>query len=122
MIRGFKQVLPPILVAGAVVALAFLGAGLAGVALVLRQLPQASPLLPVDLLRIPMFALSIGTSVCSFTAQMLAYVSIPFYFQDVLGRDAVATGLLITPWRPLCRLPLTIPGFGITARRRKPCR
>jgi DHA2 family multidrug resistance protein-like MFS transporter len=82
----------------AVSALAFLGAGLAGVALVLRQLPQASPLLPVDLLRIPMFALSIGTSVCSFTAQMLAYVSIPFYFQDALGRDAVATGLLITPW------------------------
>jgi len=82
----------------AVSALAFLGAALAGVALVLRQLPQASPLLPVDLLRIPMFALSIGTSVCSFTAQMLAYVSIPFYFQDVLGRDAVATGLLITPW------------------------
>jgi MFS transporter, DHA2 family, multidrug resistance protein len=82
----------------AVVALAFLGAGLAGVALVLRQLPQSSPLLPVDLLRIPMFALSIGTSVCSFTAQMLAYVSIPFYFQNVLGRDAVATGLLITPW------------------------
>jgi DHA2 family multidrug resistance protein-like MFS transporter len=82
----------------AVSALAFLGAGLAGVALVLRQLPQASPLLPVDLLRIPMFALSIGTSVCSFTAQMLAYVSIPFYFQDALGRDAVTTGLLITPW------------------------
>jgi MFS transporter, DHA2 family, multidrug resistance protein len=82
----------------AVVALAFLGAALAGVALVLRQLPQSSPLLPVDLLRIPLFALSIGTSVCSFTAQMLAYVSIPFYFQDALGRDAVATGLLITPW------------------------
>ena len=82
----------------AVVALAFLGAALAGVALVLRQLPQASPLLPVDLLRIPLFALSIGTSVCSFVAQMLAYVSIPFYFQDVLGRDAVATGLLMTPW------------------------
>jgi len=82
----------------AVSALAFLGAGLAGVARVLRQLPQASPLLPVDLLRIPMFALSVGTSVCSFTAQMLAYVSIPFYFQDVLGRDAVAIGLLITPW------------------------
>ena len=80
------------------VALAFLGAALAGVALVLRQLPQASPLLPVDLLRIPLFALSIGTSVCSFVAQMLAYVSIPFYFQDVLGRDAVATGLLMTPW------------------------
>ncbi len=78
--------------------LLFAGAGISGIALVRRQLPQASPLLPVDLLRIPMFALSIGTSVCSFMAQMLAYVSIPFYFQQVFGRDAVATGLLITPW------------------------
>jgi DHA2 family multidrug resistance protein-like MFS transporter len=78
--------------------LAVLGAALAGVALVRRQLPQVSPLLPVDLLRIPMFALSIATSVCSFMAQMLAYVSIPFYFQHVLGRSDVETGLLMTPW------------------------
>jgi DHA2 family multidrug resistance protein-like MFS transporter len=80
------------------VALAFAGAGLAGLALVARQLPQAAPLLPVDLLRIPVFALSIATSVCSFAAQMLAYVAIPFYFQGALGRGAVATGLLMTPW------------------------
>src|SRR5665213_2074249 len=44
------------------------------------------------------FGLSIATSVCSFTAQMLAYIALPFYFQDALGRGAVATGLLITPW------------------------
>jgi DHA2 family multidrug resistance protein-like MFS transporter len=77
--------------------LALAGAVASGVALVLRQLPQRSPLLPVDLLRIPIFALSIASSVCSFAAQMLAYVAIPFYFQE-LGRGAVATGLLITPW------------------------
>jgi MFS transporter, DHA2 family, multidrug resistance protein len=80
------------------VVLAFAGAAVAGFALVRRQLPQSSPLLPVDLLRIPLFALSIITSVCSFAAQMLAYVAVPFYFQDLLGRDAVATGLLMTPW------------------------
>jgi DHA2 family multidrug resistance protein-like MFS transporter len=80
------------------VALAFGGAAVAGVALVARQLPQPAPLLPVDLLRIRVFALSIATSVCSFAAQMLAYVAIPFYFQDALGRGAVATGLLMTPW------------------------
>jgi MFS transporter, DHA2 family, multidrug resistance protein len=78
--------------------LGFVGAALSGVALVMRQLPQKSPLLPVDLLRIPMFALSIATSICSFAAQMLAYVSIPFYFQYTLGRSDVATGLLMTPW------------------------
>ncbi|MFS2225560.1 MFS transporter [Pantoea sp. B65] len=63
-----------------------------------RQLTLSFPLLPVDLLRIPIFSLSIGTSVCSFCAQMLAMVSLPFYLQTVLGRNEVATGLLLTPW------------------------
>ncbi len=63
-----------------------------------RQLSMPVPLLPVDLLRIPIFSLSLGTSVCSFCAQMLAMVSLPFFLQDVLGRDEVATGLLLTPW------------------------
>lgn len=69
-----------------------------GAVLVWRQLSQAWPLLPVDLMRIPIFAMSIATSFCSFIAQMMAYVSLPFYFQDFLGRSAVATGLLMTPW------------------------
>jgi DHA2 family multidrug resistance protein-like MFS transporter len=81
-----------------VIAAEFGIAVLAGCALVWRQLPQATPLLPIDLLRIPVFALSIGTSVSSFAAQMLAYVSLPFYLQDVLGRSQVQTGLLLTPW------------------------
>ena len=29
---------------------------------------------------------------------MLAMVSFPFFLQRVLGRDEVATGLLLTPW------------------------
>ena len=57
----------------------------AGWVLARRQLRMASPLLPVDLLRIPVFALSVATSVCSFAAQTLAFVALPFYFQDVLG-------------------------------------
>ncbi|MBO1081513.1 MFS transporter [Roseomonas haemaphysalidis] len=73
----------------------FLGFGLA---LVRRQAGRPSPLLPVDLLRIPVFALSIATSICSFTAQMLAFVAMPFLFQHALGRSAVESGLLITPW------------------------
>jgi len=76
----------------------FAGAGLAGWLLVRRQLSQPAPLLPVDLLRIPQFALSIGTSICSFAAQMLAFVSLPFYLQGGLGRSAVDSGLLMTPW------------------------
>ncbi|MBI0439802.1 MFS transporter [Dickeya dianthicola] len=63
-----------------------------------RQLSQSYPLLPVDLLRIPVFALSVGTSVSSFCAQMLAMVSLPFYFQSALGMNEIETGLLLTPW------------------------
>ena len=57
--------------------------------------------LPVDLLRIPLFALSIATSILSFVSQMLAYVSLPFHIQGTLGRTVVETGILMTPW-PVC--------------------
>jgi len=70
----------------------------AAVFLVRRELGQAAPLVPFDLLRIPIFGLSIATSIVSFAAQMLAYVALPFYFQTVMGRSAVETGLLMTPW------------------------
>jgi len=63
-----------------------------------RQLKQKNPLLPVDLLRIPIFSLSIGTSISSFTAQMLATVSLPFFFQNTLGYDSSEIGMLLTPW------------------------
>lgn len=63
-----------------------------------RQLHQDAPLLPLDLMKIPIFSLSVVTSICSFTAQMLALVSLPFFLQNVLGKTEVATGLLLTPW------------------------
>ena len=60
--------------------------------LVLRQTHMASPLLPVDLLRIPIFALSIATSIASFCGQMLAFVAMPFYLQSRFGYSAVRSG------------------------------
>ncbi|MBV9062376.1 MAG: MFS transporter, partial [Alphaproteobacteria bacterium] len=66
--------------------------------LVRRQAGVQAPLLPTDLLRIPLFSLSISASVCSFAAQMLALVSLPFFLQGTLHFTAVETGLLITPW------------------------
>jgi DHA2 family multidrug resistance protein-like MFS transporter len=69
-----------------------------GVALVWRQLKLPAPLLPVDLLRRPVFALSLATSIASFGAQALAIVSLPFYFEDRLGHSASTSGLLLTPW------------------------
>jgi DHA2 family multidrug resistance protein-like MFS transporter len=70
----------------------------AGVTLVLRSNAQTTPLVPIDLLRNKLFALTVLTSIASFSAQMLAYISLPFYLQGVLHRSQVATGLLMTPW------------------------
>jgi MFS transporter, DHA2 family, multidrug resistance protein len=70
----------------------------AGVTLVYRQTHMTSPLLPLDLLRIPVFALSIATSISSFCGQMLAFVAIPFYLEGHFGYSPVQMGLLITPW------------------------
>ena len=80
-------------------AILMVGAGVAaGACLVVREWSKPTPLMPLDLLRIPIFSLSIMTSIVSFAAQMLAYVAIPFLFQSVLGRSVFATGLLMTPW------------------------
>ena len=79
--------------------LALIVAGFAtGALLVKREWRDPRPLMPLDLLRIPIFALSIAASIVSFAAQMLAYVAIPFLLQSVLGRSVFETGLLMTPW------------------------
>ncbi len=81
-----------------------------GVILVWQQSRRQAPLLPLDLLRIPLFALSVGTSICSYAAQILAYVSLPFLFQTVMHRSAVATGLLVTPWPLLVAVAAPVAG------------
>ena len=84
---------------GSRLAILMVAAGIgAGAWLVCREWNKPTPLMPLDLLRIPIFSLSILTSIVSFAAQMLAYVAIPFLFQSVLGRTVFATGLLMTPW------------------------
>ena len=69
-----------------------------GVMHVRRQRAQVMPLLPLDLLRMPVFALSMGTSVTAFAAQMLAYIALPFLLLDCLHRPPADAGLLITAW------------------------
>ncbi len=86
------------------------GAAVMGALLVRRQLGLSAPMLPVDLYRRPLFALSSATSMCSFAAQGLSFVSLPFYFQTVLGRSAVETGLLLTPWPVMTGLLAPIAG------------
>lgn len=77
-----------------------------GATLVLWERGKPAPLFPMDLLRIPLFSLSLLTSVVSFAAQMLAFVTMPFVLQQAMGRSVVDSGLLMTPW------PLAV---GVTA-------
>ena len=80
------------------------------VLLVWLQSRRQAPLLPLDLMRVPVFALSAGASVCSYAAQILSYVSLPFLFQSTLGRSPLATGLLMTPWPLLVAVAAPISG------------
>ena len=81
-----------------------------GIMYIRRQLQIPMPILPVALFRSPIFSLSIGCSICCFTAQMLALVSLPFFMQHSLGLSVAQTGLLLTPW-PLATT-LTAPLAG----------
>jgi DHA2 family multidrug resistance protein-like MFS transporter len=71
---------------------------LLGWLLIRRQADHPAPMLPIDLFRRPVFALSAATAVCAFAVQGLAFVSLPFYFEDILMRTQVETGFFMTPW------------------------
>lgn len=92
-IDGAGNGLPPapllLQVAGCVIAAFFL---------IRRSSRRTDPLLPLDLLRIPAFSLSLCTSIISFLAQMMAFISLPFLFQSVYGFEPIAVGLLMMPW------------------------
>ena len=89
------------------VALAFV----IGFFLLRAQGRQPAPLVPVDLMRIPILALSIGTSMCSYAAQVAVFVALPFLFQVSLGWTAVTTGLVMTA------IPLAVAVVAIFAGR-----
>jgi DHA2 family multidrug resistance protein-like MFS transporter len=69
-----------------------------GTIFVRRQLTLRAPMLPVDLFRRPVFALSVATATCVHAAAMITLISLPFYFQYVEGMSPIEIGLLITPW------------------------
>jgi DHA2 family multidrug resistance protein-like MFS transporter len=75
-----------------------------------RQAGHAAPMLPVDLFRIPVFALSGITSVCAFTTQGLGFVALPFYFEQMLGLSQIETGFLITPWPIMVAVTANLAG------------
>jgi MFS transporter, DHA2 family, multidrug resistance protein len=86
------------------------GALIIGAIFISRQFTLPVPLLPVDLFRRPIFALSVATSICSFIAQTITYVALPFFFQNVGARSQVETGLLMTPWPAIVVIVAPIAG------------
>jgi MFS transporter, DHA2 family, multidrug resistance protein len=69
-----------------------------GAVYVQRQRREATPLFPIDLLRIRLFRLSMLTSISAFAAQVLTFIALPFLMFDVWHLSAVHAGLLITAW------------------------
>ncbi len=75
-----------------------------------RQRGHAAPVLPVDLMRRPLFRLSVFTSFSSFTTQGLAFVALPFFFQQQLDRPPVETGMLMSVWALVVALMAPVAG------------
>ena len=92
-VEGFSHGLDPRILSAGIAALLVVG-----FFFIRSQLREPYPLLPFDLLRIPIFSVSVLTSICSFLGQMLAMVALPFYLQHEFGYDEVAPGLLMTAW------------------------
>ncbi len=94
---------------GVMVAAELIGAVAIGFVFVRSQMKLRAPILPVELFAIPAFSLSVLTSVCSFVAASMAFVSMPFLF-EAGGLSTVDTGLLITPWPVMSAIVAPIAG------------
>ena len=70
----------------------------AGAYFVRRQFTLPRPLIALDLFQRPTFAMASLTSWGCFTAQGLAFVALPFFFQVSLSRTPLESGLLLTSW------------------------
>jgi MFS transporter, DHA2 family, multidrug resistance protein len=99
-------------------------AAVAGMVLMFRQTNLSSPLLPVDLLRIPIFALSIATSIAVACAAPLAGRLVEHYAAGLLGGIGLllfAAGLCALALMPATPSPLDViwrmalagAGFGL---------
>jgi DHA2 family multidrug resistance protein-like MFS transporter len=76
-----------------------------------RQFRLPRPMIALDLFRIPAFTLASATSFATFTAQGLAYVALPFFFQVALGRTPLESGLLLSSWPLATAIVAPIAGW-----------
>jgi len=99
-----------------VVSAAIVLAGAAiGVIFVRRELGEAKPILPVDLMMRPVLGLSVLGAFTAFTASMTLILSLPFRLQTGYGFTPAEVGAVITPW-PLTTM-IVAPTAGILSDR-----
>ncbi|WP_034299280.1 DHA2 family efflux MFS transporter permease subunit [Herbaspirillum sp. RV1423] len=70
----------------------------AGIAFVWDQRRARQPLLPLAMFASGRFSLAALTSLASFVGQGIAFVALPFLFQNAYGYSAFQSALLFTPW------------------------
>jgi DHA2 family multidrug resistance protein-like MFS transporter len=91
---------------------------LAALAFVRGQRRAPEPLLPLDIFANARFSLAALTSLVSFVGQGIAFVALPFLFQNGYGYSAFESAALFTPW-PL-GIVLVAPHAGRLADRHSP--
>ena len=112
-IYAARAMLEPVLIGGIQVA-AHAGTVTVGVALSLagvvsaallvrRERKRTNPVVPVDLMAMPVIGLSALAAVCAFIASGSLLVSLPFLFQQGMGYPPDQVGLLLLPF-PLTML------------------
>jgi DHA2 family multidrug resistance protein-like MFS transporter len=65
---------------------------------IVRQRRADTPLLPLDMFSASRFSVAASISFCSFVAQGIAFVALPFLFQGDYGRSPLYAALLFSPW------------------------
>lgn len=76
--------------------------------LVRRDRTRSEPLWALDLLAQRPFRVSVGASICCFTAQSAGLIALPFHLQSVLGSGPAVVGLVLACWPVTVALTSTV--------------
>ena len=74
------------------------------------QLGLSKPVLPLDVFGNRVIPLSLAAAQCNFIAQLLSFVTLPFYLHGV-GFTDVQIGLVMTPWPLAIALMAPVSGY-----------
>ena len=80
-----------------------------------REMRTGAPILPLDLLKRPIVALSVGGAMPAFVASMVVLVTVPFRMHEQFGLSTAATGAVLASW-PLTMM-LCAPTAGVLSDR-----